>query len=110
MARSYQHAFSHLRKSARNPPCIHNERHISKAILVLFFLLHARSYANAERRQVARLPEGVHRVRVQKEQLKRRLRAIVSCADGQCGGRTSRGRRIDSGGDEMFNNSFQGLF
>ena len=68
------------------------------------------SYANAERRQVARLPEGVHRVRVQKEQLKRRLRAIVSCADGQCGGRTSRGRRIDSGGDEMFNNSFQGLF
>ena len=68
------------------------------------------SYANAGRMQVARLPQGVHRVRVQNNQLKRRLRAIVSCVDGQRGSRTSRGRRIDSGGAEMFNDSFQGPF
>jgi hypothetical protein len=30
--------------------------------------------------------------------LKRRLKGIVSFVDGQCGSRTSRGRRIDSGG------------
>jgi hypothetical protein len=83
---------------------------VQKRFWFFFFLLHARLYANAERRQVARVPEGVHRVRVQNKQLKRRLRAIVSCVDGQCGSRTSRARRIDSGGAEMFNNSFQGLF
>ena len=46
------------------------------------------SHASAGRRQVAQLPEGVHRVRVQTKQLKRRLRAIVSCVDRQCGSRT----------------------
>jgi hypothetical protein len=86
-----EHGVSHAAAGADNAAC-----HIS--------------YANAERRQVARLPEGVHRVRLQNKQLKRCLRAIVSRVDGQCGGRTSRGRRIDSGGAEMFNNSFQGLF
>jgi hypothetical protein len=30
----------------------------------------------------------MHRVRVQNKQLKRRLRAIVSCVDRQCGSRT----------------------
>jgi hypothetical protein len=51
----------------------------------------------------------MHRVLVQNKQLKRRLRAILSCVDRQCGARTSRARRIDSGAAEMFNNSFQGL-
>jgi hypothetical protein len=68
------------------------------------------SSANAGRMQVARLPQGVHRVRVQNKQLKRRWGAIASCVGVQCGSKTSRGKRIDSGGAEMFQNSFQGQF